>query len=241
MKTTIIAEIGLNHNGNMEMAKCLIDEAHRAGADIAKFQFFDISEYFGPEFEWYEECMKARIDYDKAEMLRDYCDKVGIEFMSSVFNLQGVEWAEKLGMKRYKIASRCIGQQDLFDAVGETGKDMIVSLGMWHDANPTAPLPTHIKSKGKVDFLYCVAKYPTMPEDVDFDKIDFKDKYSGFSDHTIGMNAPLIAVARGAKILEKHFTLSKKMHGPDHQGSMEPNELRQLVKSAREFEEFMSK
>ena len=68
MKTTIIAEIGLNHNGNMEMAKCLIDEAHRAGADIAKFQFFDISEYFGPEFEWYEECMKARIDYDKAEM-----------------------------------------------------------------------------------------------------------------------------------------------------------------------------
>jgi sialic acid synthase SpsE len=161
--------------------------------------------------------------------------------MSSVFNLQGVEWAEKLGMKRYKIASRCIGQQDLFDAVGETGKDMIVSLGMWHDANPTAPLPTHIKSKGKVDFLYCVAKYPTMPEDVDFDKIDFKDKYSGFSDHTIGMNAPLIAVARGARILEKHFTLSKKMHGPDHQGSMEPNELRQLVKSAREFEEFMSK
>ena len=115
MKTTIIAEIGLNHNGNMEMAKCLIDEAHRAGADIAKFQFFDISEYFGPEFEWYEECMKARIDYDKAEMLRDYCDKVGIEFMSSVFNLQGVEWAEKLGMKRYKIASRCIGQQDLFE------------------------------------------------------------------------------------------------------------------------------
>ena len=99
----------------------------------------------------------------------------------------------------------------------------------------------HIKSKGKVDFLYCVAKYPTMPEDVNFDKIDFKDKYSGFSDHTIGMNAPLIAVARGAKILEKHFTLSKKMHGPDHQGSMEPNELRQLVKSAREFEEFMSK
>ena len=73
------------------------------------------------------------------------------------------------------------------------------------------------------------------------DKIDFKDKYSGFSDHTIGMNAPLIAVARGARILEKHFTLSKKMHGPDHQGSMEPNELRQLVKSAREFEEFMSK
>ena len=87
MKTTIIAEIGLNHNGNMEMAKCLIDEAHRAGADIAKFQFFDISEYFGPEFEWYEECMKARIDYDKAEMLRDHCNKVGIEFMSSVFNL----------------------------------------------------------------------------------------------------------------------------------------------------------
>ena len=143
-------------------------------------------------------------------------------------------------MKRYKIASRCIEQQDLFDAVGKTGKDMIVSLGMWKDANPLEPLPIHIKSKGKVDFLYCVAKYPTMPEDVNFDKIDFNNKYSGFSDHTIGMNAPLIAVARGAKIIEKHFTLSKNMHGPDHRGSMEPDELRKLVKSAREFEEFMS-
>ena len=81
----------------------------------------------------------------------------------------------------------------------------------------------------------------TTIDSYNFDKIDFKDKYSGFSEHTIGMNAPLIAVARGARIIEKHFTLSKKMHGPDHQGSMEPNELRQLVKSAREIEEFMSK
>jgi len=240
MKTLIIAEIGLNHNGNMDIAKSLIDEAHSAGADIAKFQFFDISEYFGPEFEWYDACMNARLNFDKASKLADYCDKVGIEFMSSVFNLEGVEWAKKLEMKRYKIASRCIKQKDLLEKVCETGKDMIVSLGMWDNANPNAPLPTHIHSKGKLDYLYCVAKYPTLPEDIEFSKIDFKSKYSGFSDHTIGMNAALVAIARGAKIIEKHFTLSKKMHGPDHAGSMEPVELRQLVESARQFEEFIN-
>ena len=240
MKTLIIAEIGLNHNGNMDIAKSLIDEAYSAGADIAKFQFFDISEYFGPEFEWYDECMNARLDFEKASMLSDYCDKVGIEFMSSVFNLEGVEWAKKLEMKRYKIASRCINQNDLLEKVSETGKDMIVSLGMWNNANPDSPLPTHINSKGKIDYLYCVAKYPTLPEDIEFNKIDFKSKYSGFSDHTIGMNAALVAIARGAKIIEKHFTLSKKMHGPDHAGSMEPVELRQLVESARQFEEFIN-
>jgi sialic acid synthase SpsE len=196
--------------------------------------------------------MKAKLDYDKAEMLRDHCDKVGIEFMSSVFNLEGVEWAEKLGMDRYKIASRSIRRQDLLDAVGNTGKDMIVSLGMWDGmqssilgwedgtvADPRVSLPTHINSKGKVDYLYCVAKYPTMPEDVNFKNIDFKNKYSGFSDHTIGVSAPLIAIARGAKIIEKHFTLSKKMYGPDHQGSMDPSELKQIVEFTRKFEEFI--
>ena len=110
MKTLIIAEIGLNHNGNMDIAKSLIDEAHSAGADIAKFQFFDISEYFGPEFEWYDACMNARLNFDKASKLADYCDKVGIEFMSSVFNLEGVEWAKKLEMKRYKITKKSVSK-----------------------------------------------------------------------------------------------------------------------------------
>ncbi len=231
----IIAEIGLNHNGDMDIAKCLIEEAHSAGADIAKFQFFDISEYYGPEFEWYNECMKARLTYEQSVELKEHCEKIGIEFMASVFNLEGVEWAKKLDMKRYKIASRCIMQQDLLDEVGKIGKTMMVSLGKW-DKNE---LPTHIKSQGNIEYLYCVAKYPTMPGDINFSKIDFTTKYAGFSDHTIGMDASLIAVARGARIIEKHFTLSKKMHGPDHSGSMEPDDLRRLVKTARKYENFL--
>ena len=226
----IIAEIGLNHNGNLDIAKCLVQEAKDCGADIAKFQFFDASEYFTPDFQWYEACIKARLNFEQFAEIKKFCDKIGIEFSASIFNLEGIAWAEKLKMKRYKIASRVIKRTDLIEAVCRTGKDIIVSLGMWDEKQ----FPK-IDTKGKVDFLYCIAKYPTLPEDLNFSDVDF-NKYSGFSDHTIGIDAALVAVARGAKIIEKHFTLSKKMYGPDHSGSMEPAELREIVKVARKYE-----
>jgi len=226
----IIAEIGLNHNGNLDIAKCLVKEAKDCGADIAKFQFFDVSEYFSPDFKWYEACMKARLSFEQAAEIKRFCDKTGIEFLASVFNLTGVEWAERLKMKRYKIASRTINREDIIDAACCTGKDIIVSLGMWNKKQ----FPK-IKTKGKVDFLYCISKYPTMPKDLKFNEVDFS-KYAGFSDHTIGIDAASVAIARGAKIIEKHFTLSKKMYGPDHAGSMEPSELCEIVKVARRYE-----
>ena len=226
----IIAEIGLNHNGSLKLAKQMVDEVRSAGANVAKFQFFDASEYFTPDFEWYEACMKARFDLEQFKGVKKYCDQQEIEFMASVFNLEGVAWAETLAMKRYKIPSRAIKQRDLIDKVCATGKDVIASLGMWDGEE----FPD-IKTKGKVDFLYCVAKYPTLPEDLDLDNIDFK-RYAGFSDHTIGLEAALRAVAKGAEIIEKHFTLDKKMYGPDHSGSMEPDELRELVNRAKEYE-----
>lgn len=229
----IIAEIGLNHNGNMDIAKCLIEEAKKCGADVAKFQIFDPREYFSPEFEWFDSCMKAMFDYDQVKQLKEYCDRIGIEYMASVFNLEGVQWCEKLNMKRYKIASRVITKTEIIEAVCHTGKDIIVSLGMWDGKE----FP-EIETKGHVDYLYCVSNYPTMPEDIHFEKIDF-NKYSGFSDHTIGIDAATIAMARGGRIIEKHFTLSKKMFGPDHSGSMEPAELKELVNIARRFERFL--
>jgi sialic acid synthase SpsE len=99
---------------------------------------------------------------------------------------------------------------------------MIVALGMWNDAN----FPK-IEAPGGVDFLYCISKYPTALSDLHFDQVDFK-RYAGFSDHTVGIEAPMIALARGASIIEKHFTLDKNMHGPDHSGSMTPSELTAL-------------
>jgi sialic acid synthase SpsE len=232
-KRTIIAEIGLNHNGNMDMAKCLIDEAKSSGADIAKFQFFDASKYFPPEFEWMKSCMQAKINFSQAKELRDYCEKKDIEFMASAFDLEGVDWCLNLGVDKIKVASRCIHQSDLIRKLESCGKDLIVSLGFWEDDK----LP-EIKTQNKVDYLFCVSKYPTLPEDINFENIDFYKKYSGFSDHTVGIDAPIIAMARGAKIIEKHFTLSTQMHGPDHKGSCTPNQLRKIVQFAREVEKW---
>ena len=176
---------------------------------------------------------KVYINFDQAKELKEYCDYVGIEFLASAFNLEGVKWCEKLGQKRHKIASRCIEQADLIEAMCKTGKEIIVSLGMWHKEE----FPV-INTKAKVSFLYCVAKYPTAPEDLNFLKVDF-NKYSGFSDHTIGIEAALVAMARGARIIEKHFTLDKGMHGPDHISSMEPAELKQLADFSRKYEKIL--
>ena len=218
----IIAEIGQNHNGDMEIAKKLIDAAKEGGADIAKFQLYNV--------EWYREAKEAQLTKQQVVELADWCQQVGIEFMASVFDVERVSWCEEIGMKRYKIASRSIYDRQLIEAIARTGKDIIASLGMYHEKE----FP-QINTRGRVDFLYCVAKYPTLPEDLNFREVDF-NKYSGFSDHTIGIEAALVAMARGAGIIEKHFTLDKKMHGPDHTGSMEPYELRQLVEFSKRFE-----
>lgn len=232
-KITIIAEIGQNHNGDMRLAKELIRSAKENGADIAKFQLFDTDYIFKPEFEWYKEAKQAELTKEQLKELFKECQKVGIEFLASVFDPERVRWTEEIGMKRYKIASRSIYDQELLKAVAKTGKDMIISLGMYKGKE----FPK-IKTKGRVFFLYCVAKYPTHYQDLDFPNVDF-NKYSGFSDHTLGIEAALVAMARGAKIIEKHLTLDKNMPGPDHKSSMEPKELRELVNYARKFEKIL--
>ena len=225
----IIAEIGQNHNGDMKIARRLISAAREKGADIAKFQLYDVDAIFPPDFQWYREARKAQLNREQVEELADCCRQVGIEFMASVFDLERFAWTESLDMKRYKIASRSIRQSELIEAIAATGKDMIVALGMWD--KPEFPV---IWTHGRVDFLYCVSKYPTLPEDLHFP--DRFDRYSGFSDHTIGIEAAREAVDLGARIIEKHFTLDKSMHGPDHSGSMDPEELGQLVRYVRNRE-----
>lgn len=229
----IVAEIGQNHNGDMDIARKLISAAKEGGADIAKFQLYDVDSIFPPTFEWYKEAKSAQLGEEQVMELADWCRKVGIEFMASVFDTERVEWCQEIGMKRYKIASRSIYDKQLIRAVAKTGKDIIASLGMYREAG----FP-QIDTSGRVDFLYCVAKYPTLAEDLNFLEVDF-NKYSGFSDHTIGIEAALVAMARGAKIIEKHFTLDKKMHGPDHIISMEPDELKHIVDYSKKFERIL--
>ena len=229
----IIAEIGQNHNGNMEIARELISAAKNNGANIAKFQLYDVDTIFPATFEWYREAKAAEMNRKQVSEMARECERVGIEFCASVFDVERLSWCEDLGVKRYKVASRSVKQKELLSAIGSTGKDMIVSLGMWDET--TFP---QIETLGKLDYLYCVAKYPTQYDDLHFESVSF-NKYSGFSDHTIGIEASMVAVARGAWIIEKHFTLDKNMHGPDHACSMTPCELRTLCEYTLKFEKVL--
>lgn len=223
MKVEIIAEIGQNHNGDMALARELIHAARDGGADVAKFQLYQAVSLF-PKVgnEWFEYNCETELNRDQVGVLAEECAKVGIEFMASVFDVERIAWLEEVGVKRHKIASRSIREIGLIKALAATGKPLLVSLGKWNEA----AFP-QIDASGSVSFLYCVSKYPTTLEELYLGEVDFK-RYAGFSDHTIGIHAPQIAMARGASILEKHFTLDKQMYGPDHAGSMTPDELQLL-------------
>lgn len=236
MQYEIIAEIGQNYNGDMELAGELIRQAKKAGADVAKFQLFDARKTFPPkeENEWFEYNLKSELTRDQIKKIVAICAQEKIEFMASVFDVERIAWLEEVGVKRYKIASRSIRDSELINALIKTEKPLIVSLGWWESEK----LP-QIKAKNGVDYLYCISKYPTDMSDLNFSKVDFLNKYSGFSDHTLGVHAPMAAMARGARIIEKHFTLDKKMYGPDHACSMTPDELVQIVEFGRSLTRMM--
>jgi len=228
----IIAEIGQNHNGDLNLAFELIRAAKESGADVAKFQLYEAKTLFPKEDNiWYDYNCKTEINRDQAFQLAEECQNVGIEFMASAFDAERVNWLKELNVRKFKLASRSINDKELIQEMAETGKPILASLGLWNETE----FPV-LKSKGSVLFLYCVSKYPTDLNDFEFSKIKFPDKYFGFSDHSIGITAAIVALSRGAQILEKHFTLDKSMYGPDHTGSMIPDELKQIHKFRLELE-----
>jgi len=219
----IIAEIGQNHNGDMDLALKMIRQAKASGADVVKFQIYDARALFPQEGnEWFEYNCQTELSRDQLERLAEECDRVGIEFLASVFDVERVGWTEDVGVKRYKIASRSIHDRELVQAIADTGKPVIASLGMWDGVE----FPV-IQTRGPVYYLYCVAKYPAEPAELKLGSVDF-GKYSGFSDHSVGITAALVAFSRGARIVEKHFTLDRSLYGPDHVCSMTPEELVRL-------------
>ena len=228
----IIAEIGQNHNGDLELACELIKKAKSCGADVAKFQLYDAKKLFPKEGnDWYEYNCNTELTFEDIKVLDNVCRDVEIEFMASVFDVERIGWLEDLNVKRYKIASRSIHEEHLINAVIETGKPVLISLGMWKQES----FPSY---SGNISYLYCISKYPTPLKELDFSKIDFSN-YGGFSDHTEGVVAPITALARGAKIIEKHFTIDKTMHGPDHSGSMTPEELTEICNYRDSLKECM--
>ena len=220
-KIEIIVEIGHSHNGSMKIAKEMIQTAKKCGAEICKFQLYDIDYIMKPKDKNYWELMATQINREQLRELKEECDIQRIEFMCSVFDAGRVAWTKELGMKRYKIASRSVKDADLLSKVFQAQKPIIASLGMWNGNG----FP---KMGNNVSYLYCVSKYPTRDNDLENFPKNF-DKYAGFSDHTIGLKWAKLAIDRGARIIEKHFTLDRKMAGCDQKGSMTPYQLEELI------------
>ena len=222
MQLEIIAELHPQHGGDKDVIRKMIKDAKINGAQVAKFQLYDASKLFTSRDWDYLELKKE----DVAELIK-WCKEEDIEFMASIFDHERLGWCEELGVKRYKIASRTVTEDnDLCKAILNTGKETIVSLGMWKE---------NIKPFGenpKIKYLYCIAKYPTLLEDVTCFPEDFKKEgLFGYSDHTIGIEMSLLAIARGANIIEKHFTLDKtrvRKTEKAHICSMTPEDLKIL-------------
>jgi len=244
-KVLIIAEIGINHNGSLPMAKELIRQASICGADVAKFQAYSVDALFGPDGEDpNEEIWKGvkPLEFNKEQFaeLKEYCDFEEIEFMCSVFDEERLQWMEELGVKRHKIASRTSKlTRGLAEKIAAIGKQCFMSLGL--NAEPLG------KNYSNIKYLYCVSKYPTMYSELKLPEYfgwraasgPQTITYTGLSDHSLGIEASLVAVARGAEVIEKHFTLNKGLQGFDHISSCDPGELKDLVHYARRMERLL--
>ncbi len=218
MKRTIIAEIGQNHMGDMDLAKELIERAKICGADLAKFQLYDSVKLYGKKQE-------QELTEDQANELFEFGKQIGIEVFFSVFDLERVRWCQMMQVQRYKIASRSIFDRKFIEEVASYGKPIIVSCPYGNDG--------YWKWDMDISSLYCVPEYPTRFEHINFQKMT---QFDGFSDHTTGIEASQIALVLGAEIIEKHFRLEVNPSSPDYGHSIIPSQLKQLVDFARKVE-----
>ena len=255
-KTLIIAEAGENHNGDMELAYRLIDVAKAAGADIVKFQTSvnSISKCAeqanyqrnntGVEESQLDMANRLRLGFDNYKKLKIYCDKVGITFLSTGFDVESIRFLTSLGQDYWKIPSGDIFNVPLLEEMAKNPKPVLLSTGM-ADAEDVEWVISFLRKVGLSDItlLQCTTQYPTPYEDVNLMAMPMLGKQHnlpyGLSDHSQGIEASIAAVALGASVIEKHFTLDKELPGPDHKASLSPEELTNLVRSIRIVESCM--
>lgn len=279
----IIAEAGVNHNGSLELAKKLVDIAAESGADAVKFQTFKTEEIisdYAPKAEYqikttgetesqWKMVKKLELSYGQYLELSEYCSTKGIEFMSTPFDLDSVDFlVKKARVIRLKMASGEITNAPLLLKAAKTAKPIILSTGMstlgeiemalgvlafgYTDNGEQLPSieafkQAYISEKGqsalqeKVTLLHCTTEYPTPFNEVNLKVMEtLRQAFAlsvGYSDHTAGISIPIAAVALGAEVIEKHFTLDKSLPGPDHKASLEPRELKEMVCSIRQVEQ----
>ena len=255
MRTLIIAEAGVNHNGDLELAKKLIEKAAWAGADIVKFQSFKAEKLvskFAEKAEYQKETTgqaetqfqmikKLELDYTRHQELIGHCKKNNIMFLSSPFDLESIDLLKSLGINTWKIPSGEITNYPYLHKIASFKEKVILSTGMSNLGEIEYALNI-FKNNGVEDItiLHCNTEYPTPMKDVNLNAMltienSFKVNI-GYSDHTLGIEIPIAAVAMGAKVIEKHFTLDKTMEGPDHRASLEPTELKTMVDAIRNIE-----
>ena len=259
-KTLIIAEAGVNHNGDLELAKQIVKAAANAGADLVKFQTFTAERLAidsAPKADYQNQTTDQKqsqfamlrqleLTAEMHEQLIVYCSKQGIGFFSTGFDLQSVDYLASLGADRFKIPSGEITNLPYLRHVGAFGKPLILSTGMATlgeieaalDACEIAGTP-----RSRITVLHCNTEYPTPMCDVNLRAMcSIRDAFGvavGYSDHTLGIEVPIAAVALGATVIEKHLTLDRNLAGPDHKASLEPDEFAAMVRAIRNIEQAM--
>lgn len=257
-KVFIIAEAGVNHNGSSDIAKELIDVAVKAGADAVKFQTFKAANLVSKtaqkadyqkqttdvEESQFEMIQKLELDVDTHKELISYCKHKNILFLSTPFDHESIELLHKLGLEVFKIPSGEITNLPYLRHIGSLNKRVILSTGMANLGEIEAAINVIMEAgsnRKNITILHANTEYPTPMKDVNLKAMvtignAFNTNY-GYSDHTLGIEVPIAAVALGASIIEKHFTLDKNMPGPDHRASLEPHELISMIQAIRNIEQ----
>jgi N-acetylneuraminate synthase len=259
-RVTVIAEAGVNHNGDLKTAEALVRAAAEAGADYVKFQMFKASslstigapqaEYqvqnIGNESSQSEMLKELELDENQHLHLKDYAEEIGIGFLSSPFDLESLAKLQKMGLDYMKIPSGEITNRPLLEAIAKRDTSIILSTGMCTMEEISDALEVLYDGgvqKSQVTVLHCNTEYPTPLADVNLRAMDsIRERFGcsvGYSDHTLGELVPIIATVRGAEMIEKHLTLDKEMSGPDHAASMEPLEFKLMVDAIRKVPEVL--
>ena len=258
-KTIIIAEAGVNHNGSVDIAKKLINAAAAAGVDYVKFQTFKTenlvtkeavqAEYQKENVEsdnnsQFEMLKKLELSQEQHFELIAHCNMQGVKFLSTAFDSESVEFLSSLNLGIWKIPSGEITNYPYLRQIAVKQQPVIMSTGMSDINDIDNAIKVLIRNgltKSQITILHCNTQYPTPMKDVNLRAMSFlHDKFGvavGYSDHTMGIEVPIAAVALGAKVIEKHFTLDMSLIGPDHKASLEPDELKEMVKAIRNIEE----
>ena len=241
-KTYFIAEAGLNHNGDIKIAKKLIDEAINCGVDAIKFQTFKTEEFVRKTNKYFPLFKQAELSYDQFGELKDYAKSNRITFFSSPFDIESADYLHKIGVPCFKIASSDLINMPLIKHIAKMNKPMIISSGLAIMSEIEEAVNWCLyEGNNKIALLHCVAHYPTLPEEANLRAVNaMRERFHvpiGYSDNGESTLVDLVAVSLGANLIEKHFTLDKKMSGPDHFFSIEPSGLKTLISQIRLIEE----